>query len=324
MTQRRSTKAGKPLRRAPGTPAPVPPISPATPVRSRFAVRLPGREPVPPVGGQDTPAWQLFYSFSGILSGIAHEIPGIMATGFVAFEVEAAYLDAPPGVIPEFEEGPLGVLLRQELPAVIEQESRELRTVIDIDQGTRRRIKVAAKFLRIADLSVNNDILLKFISFDPELPVPSLEDKLKELTQGLPEDYDGRAAALTEFNHACGRHLADQLAPALNAKVHGMPHATYEEKKALAKWVNDELRRFDLAIKCPKTGQPSLLLAGPGNHPEAGRFILEHKTSDGKRVRPVNSPVLPHLELMEANPRREALQEWRDRVGGHGGGATRA
>lgn len=155
-------------------------------------------------------------------------------------------------------------------------------------------------------------------------PVPSIEEKIKELTSGLPADYDGRSAALSEIHHAFRLNLADSLAPALNDTIQAMPHGTYEEKKILAKWVNDELRRFDLAIKCPKTGQPSILATGTGNHPEIGRFSIEHKTADGKRARPVNSPELPHLELMEAAPRREALAEWHERVGQQRGGASRA
>jgi hypothetical protein len=102
-----------------------------------------------------------------------------------------------------------------------------------------------------------------------------------------------------------------------------MPHDTYEEKKAQARWVNEELRRFDLAIKGP-TGQPSILLVGTGKHPEIGVFILEHRTSEGKRQRPVQTPSLPHLELMEANPRREAFIEWRQKVSREREGASRA
>ena len=136
-------------------------------------------------------------------------------------------------------------------------------------------------------------------------------------------NYEQVASALSEAHRDFCREMAARLEPALNAHVRAMPHDTYEEKKALAKWVNDELRRFDLAIKCPKTGQPSLILVGSGNHPKIGRFILEHKTPEGKRVRSVHTPDLPQLELMEANPRREALVEWRDRVGDQRGGAAR-
>lgn len=135
--------------------------------------------------------------------------------------------------------------------------------------------------------------------------------------------YANDAQTLVELNHSFRREMAARLQPAFNAHIQAMPHGTYEEKKALARWVNEELRRFDLAVKCPKTGQPSLIHAGPGNHPEIGRFQLEHKTAEGKNVRSVNTPELPYIELMEAAPRREALAEWREKVGREGGGAKR-
>jgi hypothetical protein len=153
--------------------------------------------------------------------------------------------------------------------------------------------------------------------------VPSLDDKIKEVKALPPEDYDGRAAPLAALNAATRRVIAAELAPALNAKAQAMPHDTYEQKKALARWVNEELRRFDLAIKGP-TGQPSILLVGTGKRPEIGVFILEHRTSDGKRLRPLQTASLPHLELMEANPRREAFIEWRERVASQREGASRA
>jgi hypothetical protein len=129
------------------------------------------------------------------------------------------------------------------------------------------------------------------------------------------------AQALEDANHDFRREMAASLAPVLNAHIQAMPHDTYEEKKTISRWVNDELRRFDLAIKCPKTGNPSTLLAGPFRDAEVGRFIIEHKTAEGKRVRSFTSTHLPILELMEANPRREVFVEWRDKVGRKGGGA---
>ena len=151
---------------------------------------------------------------------------------------------------------------------------------------------------------------------DPRPPAESLH----LLSASLPVDYPRRSETLAAMTMAYREELASQLAPALNAHIRTMPQETYEEKKALAKWVNDELRRFDLAINCPKTGQGSILLAIPGNHPEVGRFAIEHKTPEGKRVRSVTTPQLPPLDLMVADPRREALLEWRDRVGDRRGG----
>lgn len=140
-------------------------------------------------------------------------------------------------------------------------------------------------------------------------------DHLRALSAHLPKDapYDERAEKLARLNHDVRQYIAAELGPDLNARIQAMPHDTYEEKKELARWVNEELRRFDLAIKGP-TGEPSILLVMPGHEPEIGRFVIEHKTREGKRVRPVTSTQLPYLELMEAKPRREALVELRHKM----------
>ena len=150
------------------------------------------------------------------------------------------------------------------------------------------------------------------------------KQRLEALLATTPDagGYTAQSQELEELSHEFRRQVAARLEPALNAQIQAMPRETYEEKKEVARWVNQELRRFDLAIKCPKTGRPSSLCANQGNHPEIGRFSIEH-TIDGKKHRPVNSPELMHLELMEASPRREALSEWHARVGRPGGGAKR-
>jgi hypothetical protein len=146
--------------------------------------------------------------------------------------------------------------------------------------------------------------------------IQEISRHLDALLASLPKDapYEMKAEKLAGLSHEVRQRIAAELGPALNIKAQAMPHHTYDEKKELARWVNDQLRRFDLAIKCPKTGQPSLLLVMTGDHPEIGRFVIEHKTPEGKRVRPVTSTKLPQLELMEAAPRRESLLELRDKV----------
>ncbi len=146
------------------------------------------------------------------------------------------------------------------------------------------------------------------------------EASTEALLGSLSDDYDELTSALSDAESRFRRSLIKRLEPALNSKLKERPHGTYEQKKSLAKWSNDELRRFDLAIKCPKTGEPSLLLVMTGKHPEIGRFVIEHKDDEGKRIRSVTSVELPEIELMEAGPRREALREWRQKTQGERGG----
>jgi hypothetical protein len=94
--------------------------------------------------------------------------------------------------------------------------------------------------------------------------------------------------------------MARRLEEALNQHVGGMPAATYDDKRAIARWVNAELRRFGLALVCPKSRRPAVLLADPGGIPGAGRFQFQSETPEGRKVRAYSSATLPRLELTAA------------------------
>jgi hypothetical protein len=172
-----------------------------------------------------------------------------------------------------------------------------------------------SKVKRLTQSSTHSAIQVSSSVSEP-VGMQEISRHLDALLASLPKDapYEMKAEKLAGLSHEVRQRIAAELGPALNIKAQALPHDTYDEKKELARWVNDQLRRFDLAIKCPKTGQPSLLLVMTGDHPAIGRFVIEHKTPEGKRVRPVTSTKLPHLELMEAAPRRESLLELRDKA----------
>jgi hypothetical protein len=69
--------------------------------------------------------------------------------------------------------------------------------------------------------------------------------------------YEAKAEKIEQLTHEFSRRIAAALGLALNAAAQAMPCDIYEEKKALARWVNKDLRRFDLAIRGP-TGEPSI------------------------------------------------------------------
>lgn len=138
---------------------------------------------------------------------------------------------------------------------------------------------------------------------------------LDALLATVPKDapFDVKAEKLGEVNHEVRQRIAAELAPALNARIREMPHETYEEKKALAGWVNDQLEPLGLAVQEPKTGLPAKLRGIPGNWPGVGRFALEIY-SDGKRKNPTVSDQLPELTLMDATP-PEPEKGWQQAVG---------
>lgn len=114
----------------------------------------------------------------------------------------------------------------------------------------------------------------------------------------LPRDFAIRREALRSLHAASRAAIAKAFEPVLNEHATTMPQATYDEKRALAKWVNAELRELGLAIRCPKTGQPALLRGHPGGTPGVGRFHLEITDSNGIQRRTVTSVTLPRLSLL--------------------------
>jgi hypothetical protein len=129
------------------------------------------------------------------------------------------------------------------------------------------------------------------------------------------DGYAAKAAALSGIRHNAMQQIADELAVELNAKIQAMPKDSYEDKKAITRFVNAELRRFGMAIRCPKTGEPSTMQATPtANRVDFGRFTIRHRNADGKVVCGADTPTLPTLELIEARPRREGWVEWHKKV----------
>ncbi len=125
--------------------------------------------------------------------------------------------------------------------------------------------------------------------------------RLKSLLEESPAtgvEFAALRGALREFNDLTRQELADRAEAPLNAWAQQQPQSTYEEKKSLAKSVNGELRLLGLAIRCPRTGTPSLLLGNPGHNPVVGRFMLGHTDSLGRSQHTLTSVVLPHLTLM--------------------------
>jgi hypothetical protein len=99
-----------------------------------------------------------------------------------------------------------------------------------------------------------------------------------------PMGYEVLAERLEEANRRFGEELAARLLPALKEEMRSedRPHETYEQKIELVRWVNAELRRFNLAFRHPRTGKPAALKAQPGYHPDIGYFELRAKDADGR------------------------------------------
>jgi len=144
----------------------------------------------------------------------------------------------------------------------------------------------------------------------------------------VPKDaaYDEQASQIEGLIGSVRQRAAARLLPALKDEMRERDHDTYDQKVELVRWVKAELRRFDLAIKHPKTGQPATLNTKPGNDPDIGSFELASRDAAGREktfTTPDLDTLLDKLELMDAPPRREALAEWNEKVGRQRGGAKR-
>jgi hypothetical protein len=150
----------------------------------------------------------------------------------------------------------------------------------------------AENILRARDLA---DVVVSEDVSEEQISILTAVDRF---IRTLPDTYRPRRKSLENFSDSVRQKLATALEPSLNVYAVTLPQTTYEEKKALAKWVNAELRRFGLALRCPGTNQPCLLQAYQGNHPEIGRFRFDFVDAEGHRRQPISSANLPRLELM--------------------------
>jgi hypothetical protein len=123
------------------------------------------------------------------------------------------------------------------------------------------------------------------------------EAATEALLQSLPRGYRPLTGRLLEVDKKFRGALARRMEDAFNQRVGDLRATTYDDKRALARWVNAELRRFGLALVCPKTRRPAVLLADPGGTPGAGRFQFQSETPEGRMVRAYSSAALPRLEL---------------------------
>ena len=109
--------------------------------------------------------------------------------------------------------------------------------------------------------------------------------------------------------------VAARLGPVLSRELAAMPHESYKEKQAAASWINGELRQLGLAIRCPKTHRPAILVADvQGGGHDTSRFRLEIRDEEGHKKRTFTSQKPPELELMEDAPRQEPIAKWSERA----------
>ena len=143
-----------------------------------------------------------------------------------------------------------------------------------------------------------------------KLLTPDRIAAIDRLFARLPSETPDRFKAALAIREAFLERLADVMQPSINAFAAEQSSDTLEERRDLATTINSMLRRLSLSIRCPKTGQPGLLVADriSPERPDELRFRINVIEDNGKSKFTVTSKQLPDLELMVCPTRREALR----------------
>lgn len=144
-------------------------------------------------------------------------------------------------------------------------------------------------------------------------PTERFRLEVRSILAALGPSLEKRTEALRNLQGALREEAAAALTEPLNTAVAQMPAATYEEKKIVATWVNEQLREYGLAVKCPRSGLPGILQANPGNDPARGRFRIEVLDAKGQRQHHMTAVRLPELSLVvDTTPRipHRVRREW--------------
>lgn len=139
----------------------------------------------------------------------------------------------------------------------------------------------------------------------PEPTYPSLET----LFDSLPPDYQNAAETAAKIRHHFHELMAAAIQVRLNEYVKTIPQETLEEKRDAASWINSELRKLGLAMKCPTTGNPGILVADYRGRDEdsTSRFRIASRETTGHRTRGASSSKIESMELMPDPPRLDYL-----------------
>lgn len=137
--------------------------------------------------------------------------------------------------------------------------------------------------------------------------INEIRKRVRSRLEQRPESWAERAKAARELRLTILKEIASSLEPVLNAEASARPQDTLEEKQDLATWLNRELRELGLAVACPPSQLPGIVVADAGRTAEDGssRFRIEAHHPDGRRVRSASTAWVPSLELVVDPPRRE-------------------
>ena len=139
-----------------------------------------------------------------------------------------------------------------------------------------------------------------------EQEIPKWRELLREQLGTLPDDYREAYSVLATIRHQVLEELAAALQKKMNSHFKSVPQSSLQDKQAIVKMINEDLRLLNLTVRCPTTGGPALLLADfRDNEDRDSRFRFQTIDPSGKRLKRNTSQRLPELQLTEAHAREE-------------------
>lgn len=143
---------------------------------------------------------------------------------------------------------------------------------------------------------------------------PHQQSLINALLADAPADFVGRHAHFLKVKQALLEIMGSVLQTSLNEHFTRLPQSTLAERRELAAELNRCLKSLSLAIRCPRTDKPAILVVDTADreHSDISRFRLQITDDHGRQQRPVTWSELPaSLELMPAPIRIEPLSRER-------------
>lgn len=139
--------------------------------------------------------------------------------------------------------------------------------------------------------------------------IPQWRRELRHHLRRVVEDAEADPlGALRAVRDQIQGDLAEIATPLINAEMRERDQGEYESRKSLCSWVNETLRSLGLAVRCPSTDRPGILVANARDRSDwKGRFRFETRSTDGQVVRSMTSSTLPEVDLVPDRARPEGL-----------------
>jgi len=136
--------------------------------------------------------------------------------------------------------------------------------------------------------------------------VTTIAEMVATAVDTLPTAYAERFEILKRFQDNVRQEIAKLLQPSLQREAEAMKSESYADKQTLSVWVNAQLRELGLALRCPNTGRPAILVADMRDaETQSSRFRYAIRDDAGRATKTISSKQLPSMELMPDEPRVE-------------------